>query len=164
MKELLILRHAKSSWADERLADHDRPLNARGERDAPRMGAFLRAEDLVPDLIVSSSAKRARKTAEAVADACGYEGDVRLSRHLYGAGPSVYLAVARACDDDVQRLMLVGHNPGIEELVELLSASYERMPTAALAHFELAVATWSAFTSIRTARLVNLWLPRELPG
>ncbi len=79
MKTLLVLRHAKSSWKDSGLADHDRPLNKRGKHDAPRMGTLLAKEDLVPDLIISSSAKRAKSTAEAVAMNCGYDGEIQYS-------------------------------------------------------------------------------------
>ena len=79
MKKIYILRHAKSSWKDEGLPDHDRPLNKRGKRDAPRMGRLLAEEGLVPDLIVSSTAKRAHKTTTEVADACGYKGEIALN-------------------------------------------------------------------------------------
>ena len=90
MKTLLILRHAKSDWETPDVADHDRPLNGRGKRDAPRMGRLLRDENLVPDLIISSTAKRARKTAKLVAEASGYEGEIRLAETLYLAGPEAY--------------------------------------------------------------------------
>ena len=76
MKTLLVLRHAKSSWNDSALKDHERPLNDRGKRDAPRMGQLLNDHKLTPDLIISSTAKRARKTAKKVADSCGYQGEV----------------------------------------------------------------------------------------
>ena len=78
MKTLLILRHAKSSWNNLDLPDYDRPLNKRGKRDAPRMGDFLRHQDLVPDLIISSTAKRAKKTAKLFAKAVGYKEKISL--------------------------------------------------------------------------------------
>ena len=93
MKTLLILRHAKSSWKDASLADHDRPLNKRGKRDAPRMGRLLQEQDLVPDRIISSTAKRARNTAKAVAKACNCKDKVELTSEFYHAGPGAYLAV-----------------------------------------------------------------------
>ena len=80
MKTLLLLRHAKSSWSDPTLPDHDRPLNKRGIHDAPRMGKLLRHEHLMPDLILSSTAVRAKKTAELVAKACKYKGEIALNR------------------------------------------------------------------------------------
>ena len=84
MKTLLIMRHAKSSWKEQDLPDHDRPLNKRGEKDAPRMGKLLKDEDLIPDLIMSSSAVRAKKTAELVVKTCKYKGKIVLNHSLYG--------------------------------------------------------------------------------
>jgi phosphohistidine phosphatase len=80
MKSVLILRHAKSSWKHPELADHDRPLNRRGKRDTPLMGRLLKKEDLVPEIIISSTATRARSTAEAVAKSSGYKGEIILNK------------------------------------------------------------------------------------
>lgn len=162
MKTLLILRHAKSSWADARLADHDRPLNKRGKRDAPRMGQLLHDEDLVPDLIVSSTAKRARATAAAVAEAADYDGEVRLDPSLYHGEPEDYYEVLRTLEDDLQRVMVVGHNPGMEALVEALTDQDEHLPTAALAHVTLPIDRWREVDDECRGRLVHLWRPREL--
>src|SRR5215475_4778950 len=93
VKILLILRHAKSSWKDPQLSDHDRPLNKRGKRDAPLMGNLLKDEDLKPDLIISSTAVRAKKTAELVAKNCKYKGEIVLNNSLYGAEPKDYLRI-----------------------------------------------------------------------
>jgi len=139
MKTLLLLRHAKSNWDDEALADYDRPLNERGRHDAPRIGRHLARLDLVPDLIVASGARRAEATAKRVAIAAGYPGDIRYTDELYLADPETFLEIARETDDVVARLMLVGHNPGIEELVTALTGHDERMPTAAVACFRLAI-------------------------
>jgi phosphohistidine phosphatase len=128
MKTLLILRHAKSSWKDAELEDHDRPLNKRGEHDAPRMGHLLREEDLVPDLILSSTAKRARKTAEAVAEASGYTGEVELIPELYGGGPEAYLETLHNLPGENLRVLVVGHNPDLEELVEMLTGKRSACP------------------------------------
>lgn len=162
MKELLILRHAKSSWSDPVAADHDRSLNKRGKDDAPRMGDLLRYEELVPDLIISSTAKRARHSAELVAEAAGYEGDILLTRDLYHADPSSYLEIARELGANHQRLMLVGHNPGIEYLVEELSGYYERMTTAAIAYFQLSLDAWAFLDEVTPAKLKAVWRPREV--
>ena len=91
MKEILILRHAKSSWGDSSLSDHDRPLKKRGLRDAPRIGQLLAERDLVPDVILCSTAVRARQTAERVLGSCGREVPVHFTKELYLAGPSSYL-------------------------------------------------------------------------
>lgn len=162
MKELLILRHAKSSWSNSRLADHDRPLNERGRQDAPRMGRLLRDEGLTPNLIITSSAERALTTAELVALSSEYETSLQVTRSLYHAGPETYLAQLRQVADVHQRVMVVGHNPGMEELVEELTGHYERMPTAALAHISLPVEHWADCHEAITGTLLNIWRPKEL--
>ena len=126
MKTLLVLRHAKSSWEQPGLDDHARPLNARGERDAPRMGRLVRAEGLTPDLIISSDAARARATAEAMAEAARYPGTILLEPRLYHADTAEILDVLRTTiDEDVASVMIVGHNPGLEELVAWLTSVRE---------------------------------------
>ncbi len=162
MKTLLILRHAKSSWSNSALGDHERPLNSRGKSDAPRMGRLLKHEGLVPQLIISSSAKRALKTAELAAESAGYEAEIQVTRRLYHAGPENYYNVLRDVGDSVERVMVVGHNPGMEELVEELGGLYERMPTAALAQIELPIKSWEAMDGEIDGRLVNFWRPKEL--
>ncbi len=91
MKTLLILRHAKSSWKDDNLPDRERPLNKRGQEDAPKMGALLRKHDLLPDLVLSSPAQRARSTAELVIDESGYEGKAEYREELYSFDAEPYL-------------------------------------------------------------------------
>ena len=162
MKTLLLLRHAKSSWGDGDLADFDRPLNNRGRHDAPRMGQLLARHELTPDLIITSAARRAATTAELVAMAAEYAGDIQYTNELYLADPDTFLEVARETDDSVARLMLVGHNPGIEELVAALAGRDERMPTAALACFRLDIDHWRDLTDETAAEMLHLWRPKEL--
>jgi phosphohistidine phosphatase len=162
MKTLLILRHAKSSWKDEEVADHDRPLNKRGKRDAPKIGTLLAQSQLEPELIISSTAKRARKTASKVAKKCHYEGVIELDGSLYLAPPSQYIQVLRLVPDHVRRVMVVGHNPGEEELLVQLTGQEVRFPTAALAHIEIDVISWQDLTDQTRGRLVNLWRPGEI--
>src|SRR5919198_2099009 len=119
-KILLILRHAKSSWKEPDLQDHDRPLNKRGKRDAPRIGKLLMELDLVPDLIISSTAKRAKDTAKAVGEASKYNGRIELNPSLYGTDFDSYLRALRLVPDDFNKVLIVGHNPALEELVSLL--------------------------------------------
>ena len=138
MKTLLILRHAKSDWSNSQLSDHDRPLNDRGQYDAPRMGAWLKQQDMVPDLIISSTAERALTTAEMVAMGCDFEGELRTTRKFYHAGPPTYIEVLNALPDSYERVMVVGHNPGMEELVSVLTDKDSRMTTANVAVVELA--------------------------
>ena len=164
MKTLLLLRHAKSSWKNTRLADHDRPLNQRGQHDAPRMGRQLIHNDLVPELIISSTAERASATAEAVALAADFQGEINYTRRLYHAGFETYVGELQRLPDQIDCVMLVGHNPGMEELVEELTGSYESMPTASLAQIELPVSSWGDVNEGTEGRLINVWRPKELPG
>ena len=165
MKTLLILRHAKSSWKYPDLPDHDRPLNRRGKRDAPRMGKLLKEKDLVPDLVISSTAARAKDTASAVVKHSGYKGKKIEFESLYAAEPTAYLTVIRELGDKYQRVLIVGHNPGVEELIELLTGEIHIVPTCTLAQIEFDIEKWSdtlhRFTD--RGRLVEILKPDE-PG
>jgi phosphohistidine phosphatase len=163
MKTLLLLRHAKSSWSDPTLKDHDRPLNDRGKRDAPRMGQLLKGERLTPDLIVSSTAKRARKTAARVAKNCGYQGEIELTESFYLAHPGQYVQYLQQVSDEHEFVMVVGHNPGLEALLAWLTGQDEPLPTAALAQVEFDIASWRELAHSAGGRLANLWRPKELP-
>lgn len=162
MKTLLLLRHAKSSWENHSRADFDRPLNDRGRRDAPRMGELLNSLDLVPDRIITSAARRAATTAERVAESSRFDGDIIRTDELYLADPETYINLARQTDDSIATLMMVGHNPGIEELVEMLGGRDEGMPTAALACIRLSIDSWREISPDETYTLENVWRPREL--
>ena len=162
MKTLLLLRHAKSSWKHSELADHDRPLNKRGKRTAPLMGALLQDEDLIPDLILSSSAVRAYTTALIVAKTCAYTGKIKQTRKLYLAEPEDYVEVLHQVAEKYARVLVVGHNPGLEALIETLTGEAMAMPTAALAQVELSVKRWSDLDTDTDCELVNVWLPKDL--
>ncbi len=162
MKSLLILRHAKSSWNDPELDDHDRPLNDRGRRDAPRMGRLIQRQSLVPDIVLTSTANRARRTAELAIEAWGQPTTLKPIENFYLAAPGVYLEWLVHLDDSTDRVMVVGHNPGVEELVRLLSGAHETMPTAALARIDLPIDTWSELVPGVPGTLVDLWRPKEL--
>lgn len=161
-RELLILRHGKSSWDDASLADHDRPLKKRGRQAAKRMGTLLREKDIVPDLILSSTAVRARDTARRAAEAAGYDGETQLIEALYHASPSTIMAEVSRVDDAYDRVLVVGHNPGLEVLTGVLTGVYHRFPTAALMHVRFdGIEQW-ARTPGRQATLLGFWLPRLL--
>ena len=163
MKTLLVLRHAKSSWNERGLTDHDRPLNERGERDAPRVGVLVRQQHLTPDAIISSDAVRARMTAEAVAAAAGYGGEIQLEPLLYHASPDDILVVLRATPEpNANTVMIVGHNPGLEGLVAQLTGEAQGLPTAALAHIVLPIDRWRDLDGSASGTLVDLWRPKEL--
>lgn len=164
MKSLLLLRHAKSSWKDSSLPDHDRPLNKRGKRDAPRMGRLLRKEGLVPDVMISSTAVRARRTAELVAERCGYAGEIELRDELYHAAPAGVLDVVSRVEGEPARVLVVGHNPTLEALLLRLTGEDHRFPTAALAHLTVDIDDWSELEASSPVELLNLWRPKELPS
>ena len=161
MKSLLVLRHAKSSWKHEGLADHERPLNGRGRRDAPRVGRLLRERDLLPEVVLCSTAARARGTLELVLEAAEWSCEVRFSPALYAASPGDVLAAVRELPARVGRALVVGHNPTLEELVRELSGRAVELPTAALARLEWRGADWSGFGDARAVELAELWTPKE---
>lgn len=162
MKTLLILRHAKSSWENASQSDHDRPLNKRGKRTAPLVGGLIRDEKIVPDLILSSTARRARETAFLVGENCGYTRAVELRAELYPTSVERCLTVLRQIDGENDCLLVVGHNPGLEEVVERLTLRFERLPTAALVQLSLDLEDWPDLSESTSATLVNLWRPREI--
>jgi phosphohistidine phosphatase len=162
MKTLLILRHAKSSRDEPELADHDRPLNERGKKAAKEAGRFLRDEDLVPDLIVSSTALRARKTAQKAAKQCEYPRAIELEEQLYLGNAPTHYKVVRKADASCKRLLIVGHNPGISEfLSQLVSGSEEDMPTAGLAVVQLPIRAWKELTARTRGKVLKFWRPRD---
>ncbi|MCC7357915.1 MAG: histidine phosphatase family protein [Anaerolineales bacterium] len=160
-KTLLIMRHAKSSWKDDALDDHARPLNKRGRRDAPVMGARLREQGLTPDAILSSTALRARETAEAVAEASGFAGEVSYHAGFYDDAPEAYLAALARLPEAVQVALLVAHNPGCEELLAELTGEEEVFATAAIAQVTLHLARWAELSLSTEGGLKNMWRPRE---
>lgn len=127
------------------------------------MGRLLRELDQVPDLIISSSARRALDTAESVADQCRYKGKVQPSDELYAAPAGAYIQVLNAVENPCERVLVVGHNPGIEELLEKLTEKAEALPTASIAQVALPIQTWQELTIETGGQLVNLWRPKELP-
>jgi len=163
MKTLLVLRHAKSSWKDPGVTDHDRPLNSRGKRDAPRIGRMIAGQKVHPDIILSSTAKRAWRTAEAISDAVGLPGkDVVLDDRLYLAEPAEIVAVVRDAGSDARCVLVVGHNPGLEVLVMRLTGHAEPLPTAALAAVHLPMDSWQSLKLRAMGQLQGVWRPREL--
>ena len=163
MKTLLILRHAKSSWKFPDLSDHDRPLNRRGKLDAPRMGRLLKEKGLVPDLVISSTATRAKDTATAVAKHSGYKGRKINFESLYAAEPAAYLTVLRDVADNYQQVLIVGHNPSVEELIETLTGEIHIIPTCTLVQIEFDIEKWSAILDQSTdgGRLVEIFRSAE---
>lgn len=159
MKTLYLLRHAKSSWKDTLLDDHDRPLNGRGRDDAPLVGEYMRQRGLTPAFVAVSTARRALETAAQVLYAIRYDGMVRASRLLYLAEADSLLSVIRKTPARSSSLLLVAHSPGLEHLVEQLTGQASPMPTSSLAHIELPVETWRELKPDGTGVLVETWRP-----
>ena len=159
------MRHAKSSWEFTNLSDHDRPLNDRGKRDAPRMGKVLLKERLIPQLIISSSAARARSTAEKVAKTAHYSGEISIDSSLYRAGSSAYLNALRRQTSHYDTVLIVGHNPDVEHLVEILTGNVMTIPTCGLAYVKLLIESWLDLNDDKKGELAKMWRPKELsPG
>lgn len=127
------------------------------------MGRWLRRQDVVPDLIISSTAKRAKATAQAVADEMGYDGEITFTRAFYLADPDTYIGHCAQLPNDVRSVMVVGHNYGVEELIADLTNRHEAMPTGAVAHLTLPIDDWSDFSAETPAKLQDVWRPREIP-
>jgi phosphohistidine phosphatase len=162
MKTLLLLRHGKASGNDADCGDFERPLTKRGKRDVPKIGHLLRNQNLLPDIIVASSAKRCRKTADHIIEHSGYRGETRLLGDLYEANETALSEFLAALDDRYQRPLLIAHNPGMEQLLHRLSGSHDPLTTAALAHVELPIESWRELTADTRGTLHNLWQPGEL--
>lgn len=161
MKTLLLLRHAKSSWKTPEMNDHDRPLNKRGKKEAPKVGKYLKANSLVPDLILSSTARRAHDTAQAVAEESSFEGEIELYQDLYLSDMACYLDILQSLPDTANRVLVVGHNPDLDGLLTLLTESAQHMTTAALAQIDLPITSWQELNEATDGRLQILWTPRE---
>ena len=167
MKRLYLLRHAKSSWKDTSLADHDRPLAGRGRRASKAMARHLRDRSIEPDLVLCSTARRARETLDRIAPALGTTA-IEIEPGLYGASAHELLDRLRGVADEIESVMMIGHNPAMEELaIDLarpspaaseLAAKY---PTGALAVLTFEAPTWRALGH-GTAELVELAKPRDL--
>ena len=166
-KQLHLLRHAKSSWKDSELADHDRPLAGRGRRAADALGRHLRVSAIAPELVLCSTARRARETWERIEPSLPGT-PVRYEPELYGASPTTLLKRVRGVPDDVGSVLLVGHNPAIEELASdlacpspLLSDLEAKFPTGALATLAAPTASWRSLGH-DCAELVAFVRPRDL--
>ncbi|WP_457581641.1 SixA phosphatase family protein [Ensifer canadensis] len=166
---LMLLRHAKSAWPDG-VPDHDRPLGERGRKAAPLIGADMKRNGLIPGLTIVSTARRARETWALVRDKLPLPIPTREARDIYEVGAPAILATIRGVDPDIRNLLVVGHNPGMEELAHLLAGSgrrealarmREKFPTAALAVLAFDGSSWEDLAS-GGCRLVDFVTPRQL--
>lgn len=153
------MRHAKSSWRDSGVDDHERPLNGRGRRAAPIMARLLRERGLEPDHVLTSSATRAQDTARTVAEELGYSGPFEVTRQLYLADVKTYLAAIADLPSSVERPLILGHNPGISELVFALTGTEVDMPTASVAFVELRAENWGLIEPRSAGKLAGYFRP-----
>lgn len=163
MKTLMLLRHAKSSWKDTALEDFERPLNGRGRRSADLLRAFLKGREIRPQLILCSPALRTRQTVEIVFDGPPPTLEVKFEQGLYLASVAQLLEVVLRCGRDRDQVVVVGHNPGIEELFFHLTGIDERFPTATMANLKLDIEEWRETAKAR-AHLQWLVTPKQLEG
>ncbi len=161
MKILFVLRHAKSSWKDSTLQDFERPLNGRGRRAAELISEFIKKKEIKPDLILCSPAVRARETIEIVLKAARLKVELRYDQRIYEAGPVRLLEVISQIEDDKDAVMLVGHNPGLEELVQVVTDQTGRIGTANLAKIVFGTTKWRKIVE-KKGRLDWLVRPKEL--
>lgn len=154
MKVLFLVRHGQSSWDDAALSDRERPLTEKGKRDAVKMGKRLAAADVEVDMILSSPARRARSTARAIAKRLGFERKrIVLDERLYAGAAAELLAAVLEVADDCRRVMLVGHNPELSELVQRLSGKDTNLPTCAVAELRFEVKAWAKIGRDRLEKL-----------
>lgn len=161
MRTLVLMRHAKSSWETD-LDDHDRPLNKRGESAAPRMGCWLCSQDVVPDLILCSTATRANRTADLVAAELGRDVEVRPIKQLYLPLPQDIVEVVASEAGEATTVLVVAHNPGISSAVEALASVATVMPTAAAAVIDFELSQWSDLLVEPPGALRHFWRVKEL--
>lgn len=170
-RTLYLLRHAKSSWDEPSLDDFDRPLNPRGRKAAADMAKAMRRRGLVPDLVLCSAARRTQDTWALMAPILAKDVPVRVLKGLYLATPSGFLTALARVPETVERALLLGHNPGIEQLAVKLAGAESKSsalatlqtkyPTCALAEILFDIPDWSAARSA-SGRLIRFLRPRDL--
>jgi len=162
MLRLTLIRHAKSAWDDPTLDDFERPLNARGRRDAPAMAQRLGELKRRPDRLVSSPALRAITTARAFAEVLGIAPqDIELQARIYDASRKTLAEVVQGLDPGARHVALFGHNPGFSELARwLATCPFTEMPTCAIAQLELQVGSWSELGP-GCGKLANYLYPKD---
>ena len=162
-RRLVVMRHAKSSWNSEARTDHERPLNNRGKRDAPRMGQRIVELGWQPDFVLSSDSRRTRDTMAGLSDAFDDNVEVQFWRDLYHSGVEAVVSYVSQVDSDVRTVMILGHNPGWEHVVFHLTGEDVIMKTATAALLEMDAIDWNqAIRSEASWKIIDVIYPREL--
>lgn len=161
MKKLYMIRHAKSSWKDMTLEDFERPLNKRGEKNAPEMGDRLKAKKVKPDLILSSPALRAKTTAEIIAKRVKYKDKVVFNEDIYEASAKRLHGILKKIKDEYDTVFLIGHNPGLNMLAEKYVDFYENIPTCGIVEIEFDCERWISIDE-ENASLISFDYPKQV--
>jgi len=162
MKKIFLMRHAKSSWKDSNIPDHDRPIKKKGEKDAKAMGKMLKSKKLTPDVILCSSAERAKQTAELFKEAISYEGKIEFNDKLYMAEVNDLIGAIKNAPKKTKNVMVIGHNPGLEALLQTLTGKVETLPTSSIAYISIPIDEWSDLSPEVDGKLKKLWRPKDL--
>ncbi len=147
MKTLFLIRHAKSSWKDISLDDFDRPLNKRGKKDAPLMGELLKIQNIKPDIIYSSPAKRTKNTVKIIADKIGYKNPIKFEPKIYETSFSTLKDIISSIDDAHNLVFLFGHNPSLNIFAEKFCSFYENIPTCGIVVLKFSCDSWKEISS-----------------
>ncbi len=164
MKTVILLRHAKSSWDSPASSDFQRPLNSRGIRDAPRIGAWIAEQGIKPDWVLCSAATRAQETLARLQTTLDLGVNITITDHLYLAPPTTVVELLSQADDSAKCSLVIAHNPGMEGLLWGLCGTDNSMPTCALAVIELPIDSWLAIDLNCQGTLQHYITPRELPN
>lgn len=155
------MRHAKSSWDNPDWSDFERPLNKRGLKVAPFMGGLIYQNEIKLDLIVSSPAKRAKQTAILVKESAQFEKAIQFEEKIYEASATTLLYLSSELSDKYNTILIIGHNPGMEEFIRILTGDYCSMPTAAIAKVLLNITSWKELT-LNKGFLETVFRPKDL--
>jgi len=162
MKTLLLMRHGKSSWKDDSLKDFERPLKKRGKKDSKKIAKVIAKNNLTPDLILSSSATRARETVDVVTETLEFQNRIVFHDELYMGEPSDIITAINNLSDDYNIVMIVGHNPGLEAYLQIVDGEIEALPTAGLGQLVLVLDSWKDLSFDTMGELIGFWTPKSL--
>ena len=155
------MRHAQSSWDSPNFSDFDRPLNHRGVKAVPYMARMMNLRKAVPDLILTSPARRAEQTAERVKQSGGFAAEILTERRIYEAAAATLLELVQEIENDFDAVLLVGHNPGVEGLIKALTGLLRPMTPGALVAVNLNVENWNEIASDASGKLAFVIAPKE---
>ena len=162
IKNLFLMRHAKSSWAEAGQDDFDRPLNNRGLNDAPRMGEWVASQGCLPDLILVSAAKRTLETAELFAQGANYAGEIQKKQGLYLCRIDTFIDEISSLNSNPDSLLVIAHNPGTAAFITHLTGQYLEVTTANVAWIELHIDRWADLNRTVRGELREFWQPKKI--